>query len=231
MGVFITFEGTEGSGKSTQIKRLADRISKLGHEVITLREPGGTPIGEEIRHLLKHSAANHAMTAETELLLMNAARAQLVREVIQPALAAKKIVLLDRYFDSNIVYQGYGRELDLTDVRRIVDYAIANTLPDLTLLLRVPLAVSEQRRAARQAATPERDRFEETDRGFFERVEAGYDYLGAAEGDRVRTIDATKSIDEVAEAIWLFVKPLFEQRTIQGEVACKSVGEEGRGRE
>jgi thymidylate kinase len=117
------------------------------------------------------------------------------------------------------------------EVRRIIDYAIANTLPDLTLLLRVPLAVSEQRRAARQAATPERDRFEETDRSFFERVEAGYDNLGASEGDRVRTIDARKSIDEVADAIWLFVKPLFEQRTIQGEVACKSVGEEGRGRE
>jgi dTMP kinase len=104
-------------------------------------------------------------------------------------------------------------------------------LPDLTLLLRVPLAVSEQRRAARQAAAPERDRFEESDRGFFRRVEEGYDNLGASEGDRVRTIDATKSIDEVADAIWLFVKPLFEQRTIQGEVACKSVGEEGRGRE
>jgi dTMP kinase len=231
MGVFITFEGTEGSGKSTQIKRLADRLSKLGHDVVVLREPGGTPIGEEIRHLLKHSAANRDMTPETELLLMNAARTQLVREVIRPALDAGKVVLCDRFFDSTIVYQGHGRGLDLVQVRHIIDYAIADTLPDLTLLLRVPLAVSEQRRAARQATAPERDRFEETDRGFFERVEAGYDNLGASEGDRVRTIDATKSIDEVADAIWLFVKPLFEQRTIQGEVACKSVGEEGRGRE
>jgi dTMP kinase len=112
-----------------------------------------------------------------------------------------------------------------------VNYAVGDTLPDLTLLLRVPLAVSEQRRAKRQAATPERDRFEESDRGFFQRVEEGYDNLGESEGDRVRTIDATKSIDEVADAIWLFVNPLFEQRTVQGEVACKSVGEEGRGRE
>jgi dTMP kinase len=231
MGVFITFEGTEGSGKSTQIRRLADRIAKLGHEVIVLREPGGTAIGEEIRHLLKHSSANHAMIPETELLLMNAARAQLVREVIRPALEANKVVLCDRFFDSTVVYQGHGRGLDLVEVRHIIDYAVGNTLPDLTLLLRVPLAVSEQRRAARQAAAPERDRFEETDRGFFERVEEGYDNLGASEGDRVRAIDATKSIDEVADAIWLFVKPLFEQRTIQGEVACKSVGEEGRGRE
>ena len=231
MGLSITFEGTEGSGKSTQIKRLADRLSKLGHETVVLREPGGTPIGEEIRHLLKHSAANRNMTPEAELLLMNAARAQLVREVIRPALDAGKVVLCDRFFDSTLVYQGHGRGLDLVEVRRIINYAIANTLPDLTLLLRVPLTVSEQRRAARQAASPERDRFEETDRSFFERVETGYDNLGSAEGDRVRAIDATKSIDEVADAIWLFVNPLFEQRTIQGEVACKSVGEEDRGRE
>ena len=231
MGVFITFEGTEGSGKSTQIKRLAEKLSKLGHEVLTLREPGGTAIGEEIRHLLKHSAANHAMTAEAELLLMNAARAQLVREVIRPALDAKRVVLCDRFFDSTMVYQGHGRGLDLVDVRRITDYAIGNTLPDLTLLLRVPLAVSEERRAVRQSNEPQRDRFEETDRAFFERIEAGYDNLGASEGDRVRVIDATKSQDDVADAIWLFVKPLFDQRTIQGEVACKSVGEEGRGRE
>jgi dTMP kinase len=231
MGVFITFEGTEGSGKSTQIKKLAERLSALGHEVVVLREPGGTPIGEEIRHLLKHSAANHAMTPEAELLLMNAARAQLVREVIRPSLAAGKVVLCDRFFDSTIVYQGHGRGLDLVEVRRIVNYAVGNALPDLTMLLRVPLAISEQRRARRQAAMPERDRFEESDRGFFQRVEEGYENLGMSEGDRVRTIDATKSIDEVADAIWLFVKPLFEQRTIQGEVACKSVGEEGRGRE
>jgi dTMP kinase len=231
MGLFITFEGTEGSGKSTQIKRLAERISALGHEVVVLREPGGTPIGEEIRHLLKHSAANGAMTPEAELLLMNAARAQLVREVIRPALAGGKVVLCDRFFDSTLVYQGHGRGLDLVDVRRVINYAVGDTLPDLTLLLRVPLAVSEQRRAARQAEAPERDRFEETDRGFFQRVEVGYDNLGASEGDRVRTIDATKSVDDVADAIWLFVKPLFEQRTVQGEVACKSVGEEGRGRE
>src|SRR6187399_2656372 len=121
MGVFITFEGTEGSGKSTQIKRLAERLSKLGNDVVVLREPGGTAISEEIRHLLKHSAANHNMTPEAELLLMNAARAQLVREVIRPALDANKVVLCDRFFDSTIVYQGHGRGLDLIDVRKIVD--------------------------------------------------------------------------------------------------------------
>ena len=112
-GLFITFEGTEGSGKSTQISLLAERLRELGHTVRTLREPGGTPIGEEIRHTLKHSKDNDAMTPEAELLLMNASRAQLVREVIRPALAAGEIVLCDRFYDSTTAYQGYGRQLDL----------------------------------------------------------------------------------------------------------------------
>ena len=113
-GLFITFEGTEGSGKSTQIPILAERLRSFGPSVHTLREPGGTPIGEEIRHTLKHSKANEAMTPEAELLLMNASRAQLVREVIRPALAAGEIVLSDRFYDSTTAYQGYGRQLDLT---------------------------------------------------------------------------------------------------------------------
>ncbi|MGV3756610.1 MAG: dTMP kinase, partial [Verrucomicrobiota bacterium] len=132
-GLFITFEGTEGGGKSTQIQLLAERLRSLGHTVRTLREPGGTPIGEEIRHLLKHSDANHGMTSETELLLMNASRAQLVREVIQPALAASEIVLCDRFYDSTLAYQGYGRGLDLGQVQGVVDFAVGSVHPDLTL--------------------------------------------------------------------------------------------------
>lgn len=228
-GVLITFEGTEGSGKSTQIQKLADRLRGMGVKVQALREPGGTPLGEEIRNLLKHSAAGTGMSPEAELLLMNASRAQLVRDVMKPALDAGKVVLCDRYYDSSVVYQGHGRGLDLKDIRAIINFAIAGALPDLTLLLRVPLEISEQRRAAR--ADAKRDRFEESDRAFFERIEAGYDNLGNSEGDRVRVIDATKSVEEVADAIWLWVSPLFAQKTVQGEVACKSVGEEGRGRE
>src|SRR5579864_4877914 len=121
-GLFITFEGTEGCGKSTQVRLLAERLTALGHRVRTLREPGGTPIGEEIRHTLKHSHQNHAMTGETELLLMNASRAQLVREIIRPALAAGEIVLCDRYFDSTTAYQGHGRGLDLKHVQTIIDF-------------------------------------------------------------------------------------------------------------
>src|SRR5665213_1100260 len=113
-GLFITFEGTEGSGKSTQIQVLAKRLREMGRVVQTLREPGGTPIGEEIRHTLKHSNVNHAMMAETELLLMNASRAQLVREVIRPALNSGEVVLCDRFHDSTVAYQGYGRGLDLS---------------------------------------------------------------------------------------------------------------------
>src|SRR5256885_15747121 len=122
-GLFITFEGTEGSGKSTQISILAEQLRALGHNVRTIREPGGTPIGEEIRHTLKHSLSNQAMTSEAELLLMNASRAQLVREVIRPALRAGEIVLCDRFYDSTIAYQGYGRGLDLKMVNAIIDVA------------------------------------------------------------------------------------------------------------
>src|SRR5579859_5086996 len=136
-GFFMTFEGNEGCGKSTQVELLARRLRALGHCVRVLREPGGTPIGEEIRHTLKHSKNNHAMTAEAELLLMNASRAQLVREIIRPALADGEIVLCDRFYDSTIAYQGYGRQLDLKMVQAIVDVAVGDTRPDLTLLLTV----------------------------------------------------------------------------------------------
>ncbi|MCX6928843.1 MAG: dTMP kinase, partial [Verrucomicrobia bacterium] len=175
-GLFITFEGTEGTGKTTQISLLAEHLRLMGHSVRTLREPGGTPIGEEIRHTLKHSEANHAMTAEAELLLMNASRAQLVREVIRPALASGEVVLCDRFYDSTTAYQGYGRGLDLQMVKNIIDVAVGVTRPDLTLLFMVPHEVSEARRLARQPTLPlqfKRDRFEEADQSFFARVAEG----------------------------------------------------------
>lgn len=202
-GTFISFEGTEGGGKSTQIQLLAERLRAAGRVVRVLREPGGTPIGEEIRHTLKHSASNHAMTAEAELLLMNASRAQLVREVIRPALAAGGIVLCDRFFDSTIAYQGYGRELDLNQVRSIVDFAVGTTRPNLTLLLEVSVATSEARRKSRQAITgPERDRMEEADRAFFERVHLGYLEIARTDPHRVRVVDASEDIQHVAAKIW-----------------------------
>jgi dTMP kinase len=209
-GTFISFEGTEGGGKSTQIQMLAERLRSEGRVVRVLREPGGTSIGEEIRHTLKHSASNHAMTAEAELLLMNASRAQLVREVIRPALAAGEIVLCDRFFDSTIAYQGYGRQLDLNQVRSIIEFAVGTARPSLTLLLDVSVETSEARRKSRQAATgPERDRMEEADRAFFERVHWGYLEIARANPERVRVIDASEEIPQVAARIWSEVCPVI----------------------
>ena len=208
-GLFITLEGTEGSGKSTQAVLLVEKLRAWGHTVRLFREPGGTPIGEEIRHTLKHSRANDAMTAEAELLLMNASRAQLVREVIRPALANGEIIVCDRFYDSTTAYQGYGRQLDLETVRRIIEVAVGETRPDLTLLLRVPAAVSEERLRSRQATLPFiRDRIEKADREFFERVAQGYEAIAAAEPKRFRTIDAAGNVVEIQSAIWRSVAPL-----------------------
>lgn len=209
-GLFITFEGTEGSGKSTQIALLAARLGGLGHRVRSLREPGGTPIGEEIRHTLKHSAQNAAMTSEAELLLMNASRAQLVREIIRPSLSAGEIVLCDRFYDSTVAYQGYGRGLDLTNVQQIIDFAVGTTRPNLTLLLAIPPQVSEERRRTRQGTLPfVRDRLEEADAQFFARVAEGYRAIAAAEPGRVKTLDASGPVAAVEAAIWSHVKPLL----------------------
>ena len=214
-GLFITFEGTEGCGKSTQVGLLADRLRSMGCFVRTLREPGGTPIGEEIRHTLKHSHQNHAMTPEAELLLMNASRAQLVREVIRPAMAAGEIILCDRFYDSTIAYQGYGRGLNLATVRQVIDLAVGEARPDLTLLLQVATEVSEGRRLARQPNLPmdiQRDRFEENDRAFFERVALGYKAIAETEPNRVRVIDASSSVEDVRRSIWSCIQHLLARR-------------------
>ena len=209
-GRFITFEGTEGCGKSTQVRLLAEHLRELGYVVRLLREPGGTPIGEEIRHTLKHSHANEAMTSEAELLLMNASRAQLVREIIRPALAAGEIVLSDRFYDSTTAYQGYGRELDLALVKSVIEFAVGKTKPDLTLFLHVPAEVSEQRLRSRQTNLPfVRDRIEEADQNFFERVAHGYGVIAASEPERVKFINGAESLDVVRQSIWQMVRPVL----------------------
>ncbi|HEY3932489.1 MAG TPA: dTMP kinase [Verrucomicrobiae bacterium] len=229
-GLFISFEGTEGCGKSTQVKLLAERLDALGHRVETPREPGGTLIGQEIRNTLKHSEDNAAMTAEAELLLMNASRAQLVREIIRPALAAGKIVLCDRFYDSTTAYQGYGRQLDLKMVQTVTDFAVDKTRPNLTVLLTVPVEISEARRLARREAMlldvprktqktksytklpfsePLRDRMEEADRNFFERVALGYEAIAAAEPNRIHKINGVDSVEIVSAKIWELVQPIL----------------------
>jgi dTMP kinase len=216
-GFFVSFEGTEGSGKSTQVTLLAERLTGLGYKYRMLREPGGTPIGEEIRHTLKHSNVNHSMTPETELLLMNASRAQLVREIIRPALQRGEIIISDRFFDSTTAYQSFGRGLDPALVRQIIRCAVGDTRPDLTLLLAIPVELSEARRLGRLLPGLEnlRDRMEEADRSFFQRVEEGYRYVAAAEPDRVKTIDASQSPAEVSQAIWRVMEPVLLKRRLQ----------------
>ena len=210
IGRFITFEGTEGCGKSTQIKLLANRLTALGHRVRLLREPGGTPIGEEIRHTLKSSPNNGAMTAEAELLLMNASRAQLVREIIRPALAAGEIILSDRFYDSTTAYQGYGRELDLAKVKAVIEFAVGETQPDLTLFLHVPAEVSAERLRSRQSTQPAvRDRIEEADRKFFERVAHGFGVIAASESLRVKSINGAQPVEAVGNDIWEIVQSVL----------------------
>jgi dTMP kinase len=209
-GLFISFEGTEGCGKTTQIARLAEQLRARGHAVKLVREPGGTPIGEEIRHTLKHSQQNQAMTAEAELLLMNASRAQLVREVIRPALAAGETVLCDRFYDSTIAYQGYGRGLDLKLIQGVIDFAVGETRPKLTLLLDISPETSAARLASRQKNDPAgRDRFEEADGAFFGRVAQGYRAIAAADPGRIRLVDASGSVEAVGAAVWKLVERLI----------------------
>src|SRR6266567_5744601 len=208
-GVFISFEGSEGCGKSTQIEVLTRHLRAIGYRARVTREPGGTPIGEEIRHTLKHSQSNAAMTWEAELLLMNASRAQLVRETIRPALARGEIIVCDRFYDSTTAYQGYGRQLDLEAVRRAIAIAVGDTQPDLTLLLQVPVTVSQERLRSRQATLPFiRARIEDADREVFERVAKGYQAIAAAEPKRVHLINGTGTVEEIQSAIWRTVAAL-----------------------
>lgn len=186
--MFITLEGPEGAGKTTQLRALADFLRGCGHDVVTTREPGGTPIGDQIRHVL-HDTANAAMSPTAELLLYAASRAQLVAEVIQPALAAGRVVLCDRYADSTMAYQGYGRGLDRDALAALTAIATGGLRPDLTLLLDLDVARGLARR---------RDEGEEMNRldletiEFHRRVRAGYLTLAAAEPARWQLIDADR---------------------------------------
>jgi len=197
-GVFITFEGSEGCGKSTQIGRIAGFLRQKGLEVITLREPGGTSVGEAIRHLLKHDAAAAGMTPEAELLPFAASRAQLVREAIRPALERGAVVLCDRFLDSTTVYQGVARALTMTDVTSINNFAIGGLLPDLTFLF--DLDTAEGRRRAERRIGPA-DRMEQEGGKFYDAVRQGYLELAQAGEGRFAIIDASAREEQVEESI------------------------------
>ena len=203
IGLFITFEGIEGCGKSTQIERLAKRLADTGRETTCLREPGGTPIGEAIREVVKHPPGDATISADAELLLMNASRAQLVQEAIRPALANGAVVLCDRFYDSSLAYQGHGRGLDLAKVQQAIDLAVGDTKPNLTLLLDIPLSVSQARVSDRHQSTGEiQDQFDESGAKFFERVLDGFHTLAKGEPARFRIINGNQSLDTVTEEIW-----------------------------
>ena len=201
-GKFITFEGGEGGGKTTQIRRLKEALAREGVEAVLTREPGGTWLSEEIRRLIKDQAMD-APCDRSELLLFLAARAQLVRNVIRPALEAGKWVLSDRFSDSTLAYQGYGRGLPLDDLRRMNDFACEGLKPDLTLLLDVDPEVSRTRMRRREAATATTaDRIERAGEAFHARLRAGFAELAKAEPERIVTIDANGTPDEVWELVW-----------------------------
>jgi len=207
-GIFITFEGSEGCGKTTQFSRLADRLRDAGAPVVTAREPGGTAIGEEIRRLLQFSREGQNLSAEAELLLFAASRAQLVREVIAPALHESKILLCDRFLDSTAVYQGVARGLDVGAVRAINAFAVGATMPDVTLLFDLPPEVARARmlRRPRPVGQPV-DRMESEPPEFYEHVRAGYLALANDEPDRFVVVDANPEKDEVARTVWNLITP------------------------
>ena len=211
MGFFITLEGPEGSGKSTQARLLAEYlISECGEDVVVTREPGGTEIGNQVREIL-HSHQNVAMTAEAELLLYNAARAQIVAEVIRPALAANRIVLSDRYADSTLAYQGYGRGLDLQAVRQMIGLATGGLRPDLTFLIDVGVEEGLARRRLGRQRGEEFNRMDSLSREFYERVRQGYLELMEAEPQRWVRIEGAPAVEQVQDELRRQVDYALEQ--------------------
>ncbi len=204
-GLFITFEGTEGCGKSTQINALAARLQDQGQQVLQTREPGGTPLGEAVRNLLQHDEAGAGMSPEAELLLFTASRAQLTRERILPAIAKGEIVLCDRFMDSTTVYQGVARQIDTQAVATINRFAVGEARPDLTILIDLPPEVGMARVHARSDG--QLDRIEQEAIEFFQAVRTGYLKLAESEPERFLVLDGSASVEVLEQQIWAAVQP------------------------
>lgn len=196
-GLLITFEGSEGAGKSTQIAKLAEHLRASGRTVQLTREPGGTDFGEEVRDILKHAPYGDRLTDEAELLLFVAARAQLVREVIRPALARGEVVLCDRFIDSTLAYQGAGRGLDVNFIRSLNDFATGGLKPHRTYFLDLPVEVGLARARHRAAANAPTDRMETMNTLFYDRVAWCFRQLAESEPARIVTLDATQTPDAI----------------------------------
>lgn len=209
---FITFEGSEGCGKSTQVQRLATKLNSLGVSALVTREPGGTPIGETIRDLLQFAPHNTAMTPETELLLFSASRSQLVREVIRPALDRGTCVISDRFFDSTTVYQGVARKLEPHFVQQINGFAVGDCIPDLTVVLDVDLETAHGR-MLRRVRPVHVDRMEQEPDAFYQAVRDGYKKLAMAEPKRVILVEGSKTVEQIENAIWQIIASRFPDLT------------------
>jgi dTMP kinase len=206
-GKFITFEGPEGSGKSTQIKRLAETLEAQGIAVQCTREPGGTATGEAIRNILQHDAIDEPLDERAELLLFVASRAQLMKQVVFPALESGTWVICDRFIDSTMAYQGYARGMPIDTLDQINTFAISGRKPDLTLLLDLDIERGFERLEKRYSdGKASADRFEREARDFHHRVRDGYHKLAARESNRFRIIDSDRSIEMVQSEIWASVK-------------------------
>ncbi|PWU06538.1 MAG: dTMP kinase [Verrucomicrobia bacterium] len=198
-GILISFEGSEGSGKTTQIRLLASHLEQNGREIVVTREPGGTAVGEEIRHLLKHAGSGSTIFPETELLLFAASRAQLVRELLIPALKENRIVLCDRFLDSTTVYQGAARQMSTTPVQIINTFAVGDLLPDLTIIIDVPASIGLERIRHRVSDLP--DRMEQENIEFYERVREGYLLLARSLPERFFIVDGTQDVQTLEKQI------------------------------
>jgi dTMP kinase len=215
--MLITFEGLDFSGKSTQAKLLVDKLQRvlggkgLNAVVHLIREPGGTKISERIRELLLDSS-HHELSNEAELLLFSASRAQLVREVILPALKRGETVVCDRFHDSTTAYQGYGRGLDLQVIHSIHRLTTGGVTPDLTILIDLPLDEIEQRKAVAGLAD---DRMEGSGKEFYGLVRKGYLELAGLEPDRIAVVDGTPPVEDVARSVWELVEPRLNQPDVR----------------
>jgi dTMP kinase len=201
-GLFVSFEGGEACGKSTQVARLVQKLESMGRQVISIREPGSTRAGEAIRNLLLHSEQGLNLTPGAELLLFGASRAQLIEEIIRPALKEGKIIVADRFTDSTTVYQGIARGLGLKFIREMEEFVCAELRPAATFLLDLDLQTIQSRRLRRVRPVNGRDRMEELPPEFHQKVREGYLQLAREFPERIKVVDAARSADEVEAAIW-----------------------------
>lgn len=207
-GAFITFEGGEGCGKSTQIQLLAERLRSNGKQVLVTREPGGTALSERIRRLVREETDDPPNPC-AETLLFLASRAQLVANVLRPALDSGAWVLCDRFADSTFAYQGYGRGFDVVELKRLNDFATGGLTPDRTVLLELPPALAAARMRMRERTThTEADRMEKAGDGFHDRLRRGFLELAATDPERFAVVNADGTVDEVSERIWNLIQPM-----------------------